>query len=632
MKKILVLLAAAVAALLAVSCAKETVNDNFAQAGMKKVTITASVDEMTKTTYSETGAFSWTKGDKVSVLGDDKVFYTLTAQESGATVEFSGEVPAGVELTGKAFYPADDLHACIEGAEWDSYEFNIPEYKDLTATFSADLPMGSYTAGDGMYSFKHMTGAALLTFSNLEDYAAVEITIANEALKLSGIFEPYTLEGLWTYGSKSAPEGGSKFIRKVAVVDGIAQVYLPYPSNLWEASTIDIVGFNAEDKEFELLTGKTMKANYDEFPRATVIPYATLIVPDYVLPSEKEELKDVDWTSEDVVTYTLSEGETTNVALTELNVLVSEQFMNVRVKCVKDAFAALASPAMSVFLFDGDPAGTETYWDFWTTKGTKALKKEHTGVFAGGNELALKVNGAEVETITTATDTEIIWTYAIPRATAEAYANDKGFVYFGVLLDEGWNQVGALPSRGSSMLKVKLFHVEGVEDELEAKDLPKLDWASASVAENDETSEDFKMKEIRAFGDSKYLYVRLTTAQGAPLEANYLDVSFCDGDGENSVWWGWTTTGTNTYWAEHKGAIDAAGNLSGMSFSTAEVLCHTEVAAESVTWYLAYPRESVADYVSSTGKIYVSSLVWNGWGVFGAVPARGSAMLEVTLP
>ena len=80
MKKILVLLAAAVAALLAVSCAKETVNDNFAQAGMKKVTITASVEEMTKTTYSETGAFSWTKGDKVSVLGDDKKFYVLRKQ------------------------------------------------------------------------------------------------------------------------------------------------------------------------------------------------------------------------------------------------------------------------------------------------------------------------------------------------------------------------------------------------------------------------------------------------------------------------------------------------------------------------------------------------------------------------
>ena len=182
------------------------------------------------------------------------------------------------------------------------------------------------------------------------------------------------------------------------------------------------------------------------------------------------------------------------------------------------------------------------------------------------------------------------------------------------------------------MLKVKLFDVEGVEEEFEAKDMPKLDWASASAFENDETAvDDLKMKEIRAFGDAKYLYVRLTTALGAPLDANYLDISFCDGDGENSVWWGWTTTGTNTYWKEHKGAVDAAGNLTGMSFGTAEVLYHTEVAAESVTWYLAYPRESVAQYVSATGKIYVSALLWKDYSGYWAVPARGSEMLEVAL-
>ena len=630
MKKTLVLFAAAVAALLAVSCVKETVNDNLSQAGMKKVSITACA-EMTKTTYSETGAFSWTKGDKVSVLGDDKVFYTLTAQESGATVEFAGEVPEGVELTGKAFYPADELHACIEGEEYDRYEFNIPEYKDLTATFSADLPMGSYTEGDGMYSFKHMTGAALLTFSNLEDYTAVEITIANESLKLSGIFEPYTSEGLWTYGSKTAPEGGSKFIRKVAVADGIAQVYLPYPSNLWAASTIDIVGFNAEGKEFELLTGKTMKANYDEFPRATVIPYATLAVPAYVDPSDKEDVSNLDWTSEDVVTYTLSAGAS-HVALTELNVLVSEQFMNVRVKASKEVFDTLATPAMSVFLFDGDPAGTETYYGFWSTMGKKALMDGHTGEFPNGYELTLELDGLAVETTSAATDSEITWTFAVPRSTSDAYANDKGYVFLGVLLDNGWNQRGALPSRGSSMLKVKLFDVEGVEEELEAKDLPKLDWTSAAAFENDETAvDDFKMKEIRAFGDAKYLYVRLTTALGAPLDANYLDISFCDGDGEAEVWWGWTTTGTNTYWKEHKGAVDAAGNLTGMSFGTAEVLYLTEVAAESVTWYLAYPRESVAQYVSAAGKIYVSAVLWKDWGGYWAVPARWNDMLEVAL-
>lgn len=453
MKKNLVLFAASVAAFLAVSCVKETVNDNFAQAGMKKVTITACVEEMTKTTYSEAGVFSWTKGDKISVLGDDKNFYVLTAEESGAKVEFSGDVPSTVVLTGRAFYPADELHACIEGAEWDSYKFNIPEYKDLTAAFSADLPMASDTDGDGVYSFKHMTGAALLTFSNLEDYTSVEITVANQTLKISGLYSAGIDEktGFWTYSAENAPEGGSKFVRKVAVVDGVAQVYLPYPSILWADSTIDIVGFDADGKEFQLLSGKTMKANGDAFPRATVIPYATLIVPTYVAP----------------------------------------------------------------------------------------------------------------------------------------------------------------------------------EDVLVATDLPGLDWASAAVAVNDETAtSDFKMKVIRAFIDEKYLYVRLATAQGLPLEANYLDVDFSDGDGPTKSW-EWATTGTNNYWAEHLGPIDADGTLTGMSFGGAEVICHTEVADESVTWYLAYPRESVEKYISAKGKIYVSALLWNGWNDYWAVPARGKQMLKV---
>ena len=68
-----------------------------------------------------------------------------------------------------------------------------------------------------------------------------------------------------------------------------------------------------------------------------------------------------------------------------------------------------------------------------------------------------------------------------------------------------------------------------------------------------------------------------------------------------------------------------------MSFGDAEVICHTEVSEESVTWYLAYPRESVEKYVSAKGKIYVSALLWNEYSPYWAVPARDGAMLAVTL-
>ena len=170
------------------------------------------------------------------------------------------------------------------------------------------------------------------------------------------------------------------------------------------------------------------------------------------------------------------------------------------------------------------------------------------------------------------------------------------------------------------------------EPEAPAIDFAGLDWASAAVAVNGESAtSDSKMKEISAFGDDEYLYVRLTTAQGLPLGADHLGLSFCDGEGSNEVWWGWTTTGTNTYYGEHMGEIDADGKLTGMSFGDAEVICHTEVSGESVTWYLAFPRESVEQYVSAKGKIYVSALLWNAWSEYWAAPARGGSMLQVTL-
>ena len=170
------------------------------------------------------------------------------------------------------------------------------------------------------------------------------------------------------------------------------------------------------------------------------------------------------------------------------------------------------------------------------------------------------------------------------------------------------------------------------EPEAPAIDFAGLDWASAAVAVNGESAtSDSKMKEISAFGDDEYLYVRLTTAQGLPLGADHLGLSFCDGEGSKQVWWGWTTTGTNTYYGEHMGEIDADGKLTGMSFGDAEVICHTEVSGESVTWYLAFPRESVEQYVSAKGKIYVSALLFNAWSEYWAAPARGGAMLAVTL-
>ena len=442
---------AALAACFAISCTKE-VADDAPQGGMQTVTVTASVEQMTKTAYDAEGKFAWHKGDQISILGSDKIFYTFTATEAGATATFTGVLPEGITLRKEAYSPADAGHH----RDGDNWFFNVAEYKDLTATGSADLPMGAYLE-PGNYVFRHITGAALFTFTDIpEGIEAVEIAFSH-GVQLSGEFQSWTDSDdagkFWVYGAHNAAEGTTQgsYVRKVSVVENTAKVYLPYPTDgtIWAGLHVSVTGFNAAGEEVVLLEDLATAQNIDKMPRATVTP---------------------------------------------------------------------------------------------------------------------------VEPISLA-------------------AEDEGI---------DWN-------------------AEGV-----------------AVAVNDETAvDDSKLMELRAYADAENLYIRMK----ATLElegANFVDISFCDGMGTNSVWWGWTTTGTATYWKEHKGTLDATGNLISMMYSHngeyQPIVCETEFADDAITWYFVYPREYVDKYKNSNGEAYVSGFLWKDYGEYWACPARSGEMLKVTLP
>ena len=163
---------------------------------------------------------------------------------------------------------------------------------------------------------------------------------------------------------------------------------------------------------------------------------------------------------------------------------------------------------------------------------------------------------------------------------------------------------------------------------------------TAAVAVNGaDATDDARLKELRAYADANYLYVRLTATKEAPFGADYLDFFFTDGEGEKAVWWGWTTTGTDIYYQEHKCELNTeTGELTKMRWYPVEgdrVYIEdysTDISDTEVYWTIKFPRSYVDVYKSSTNKIYMSFLLWNGWGDFWAIPARGNAMLEVTLP
>ena len=167
---------------------------------------------------------------------------------------------------------------------------------------------------------------------------------------------------------------------------------------------------------------------------------------------------------------------------------------------------------------------------------------------------------------------------------------------------------------------------------------PAVDpWETAAVTVNGaEATDDARLKELRAYADADYLYVRLTAAKETPFAANYLDFFFTDGEGETPVWWGWTTTGTDIYYQEHKCELDENGNLTKMRWYIGEERVYiddytTETTDSEVVWTIKFPREYVDVYKSSTNTLRMSFILWNGWDAYWAIPSRGSEMMEVTL-
>ena len=218
-------------------------------------------------------------------------------------------------------------------------------------------------------------------------------------------------------------------------------------------------------------------------------------------------------------------------------------------------------------------------------------------------------------------ETGTVYVYGI--TVAPVAKNDKSFPKLGLKEGDIVTLVGTRAEyKGTAQVGGPAYYISHEEG------APAVDpWeTAASFTNGADATDDALMKEIKAYADATNLYVRVTSV--AALDgANYLDVNFCDGNGTASVWWGWTTTGTNLCWNEHEGAVDAEGNLVSMLLEDKEITVKTEKTADGIMWYLTYPRE----YVSS-GKTYVSALLWKDWGAYWAVPARGNAMLEVTLP
>lgn len=415
---------AAIAAAFAVSCTKETPletpnTDAPAEVGMREVTITASIDPETKTSYDADGKFSWHKGDQISVMGTDKIFYTLTAQSSGASTTFRGMVPAGVTLRQEAFFPANPNIR----RDGDSYFFTIAETKDLTATGSADIPMGSYS-GTETYQFKHMMGAALFTFTNFpSNIVAAEVTFESGYSKLNGEVQVYTDGGLWTWWAKdiNAEKTDGKYIRKVSVTNGQAQVYLPFGTSnggkIWNELAVKVIGYAANGKETVLLNTETANPAFaDPFERAVVKKVAPLALSD---------IYSIDWNATNVTVGTPSGGFTDFRAVVKGNVLYAR------------VCAATSLVGDKFYCYVGQGEGEVSPSWAWTTTVASVVCDPQLSVDKVLNE----IDG----------DNQY-WYLEFPLTGVESVNS----VYLGFMLYGGGSSVANAPAQGGDMLEVPL--------------------------------------------------------------------------------------------------------------------------------------------------------------------------------
>lgn len=183
MKKTTYLILVALITLSGASCLKEEAVLLFS--GTHTVTITARIDPGTKAVLSEDEmTFRWKEGDSISVSitnGTEYALVVFRTEGNGSSAVFSGDVPEGFDLAGKAFYPVDPAHSY----DGETAKFNIRQEYDLTDG-SCPIPLLGEKNDKGDYLFKACGGA--MKFNFLLPPETIDKVIFSSAITTNGLF------------------------------------------------------------------------------------------------------------------------------------------------------------------------------------------------------------------------------------------------------------------------------------------------------------------------------------------------------------------------------------------------------------------------------------------------------------
>ncbi len=265
MKRLLLFLMGALLSL--TGCQKEEMDIFTSSEPTKSVTISADVAPATRATLdSQTGKFSWQKGDQVSVLATDGKFYTFTmADETGGhRSEFTGVIPESAFITTVALHPAivpnGSDNQILSGT---TLNYTLPtEYQYINET--TNVPMVA-TFGENAtnLSFRQIGGVMRFVVKNMPLNGKFELTSYNKST--TGVF-PLDITKVGEESIVAAEGESTVSISYVSKIDGATATFnVPVPTGIYNDFSVSI-----KDEDDNLIYTKKYSAD-NKVDRATLL-------------------------------------------------------------------------------------------------------------------------------------------------------------------------------------------------------------------------------------------------------------------------------------------------------------------------------------------------------------------------
>lgn len=240
MKRLSLIFLTAAVALLAAGCDMRPEIEIAPEEGCYEFTLQASSDcePATRTSYAGDKSFSWTAGDKISVIfhnGATDRFFTLTAQNAGASSTFKGSITNGYTIgaadgSNCALYPASDKHKYENGT---FYYYRPGEIEMSPDGFSSNIPLSAIEFSNNSLIFRPMCTVVKFSFSGLTA-SRVNLSVKNlDSHTLSGYFDCRVSSSVYLVWKQLSDNNADSPARSISftetVEDGKAAFYVNCP-------------------------------------------------------------------------------------------------------------------------------------------------------------------------------------------------------------------------------------------------------------------------------------------------------------------------------------------------------------------------------------------------------------------